>query len=83
MRPDVSQQIIVEMVTTRTPVNVFIDRFKELGLIEEDHGGLLVTPALPHVVDQPRAVVSNGTSDSFVRRYGLRRGYQALSEGGP
>ena len=50
--PDVSQEIIAEMVgTTRSRVNVFMGKFKKLGFIEEDAGVIQVTPALLHVLD--------------------------------
>ena len=49
--PDVSQQIIAEMVgTTRSRVNAFMGKFKKLGFIEEDGGELQVRPSLMHVV---------------------------------
>ena len=41
--PDVSQEIIAEMVgTTRSHVNVFMGKFKKSGLIDEDDGVLHV-----------------------------------------
>jgi hypothetical protein len=50
--PDVSQEVIAEMVgTTRSHVNVFMGKFKKLGLIEEDGGVLQVRSSLLHVVD--------------------------------
>lgn len=51
--PDVSQELIAEMVgTTRSRVNAFMGKFKKLGLIEEDGGALQVTPALLHVLHE-------------------------------
>lgn len=45
--PDVSQEIIAEMVgTTRARVNIFMGKFKKLGLIEEE-GGLLQVNSSP------------------------------------
>ncbi len=49
--PDVSQEIIAEMVgTTRSRVNVFMGRLKKRGFIEEDRGVLRITPSLVHLV---------------------------------
>jgi len=48
--PGISQQTLAEMVgTTRSHVNVFLNRFKKLGLIEYD-GGLKVHSSLLDVV---------------------------------
>lgn len=67
--PDVSQEIIAEMVgTTRSRVNVFMGKFKKLGFIEEDGGVLQVKPSLLHVVHDGNRGVSNGTSPAFLRR---------------
>ena len=50
--PDVSQEIIAEMVgTTRSRVNLFMGKFKKLGFIEEAGGMTYVHPSLLHVVD--------------------------------
>lgn len=50
--PDVSQEIIAEMVgTTRSRVNVFMGKFKKLGFIEEAGGVIHVHSSLLHVVD--------------------------------
>ena len=44
--PDVSQEIIAEMVgTTRSRVNAFMGKFKKLGFIEEDGGELRLNPS--------------------------------------
>lgn len=49
--PDVSQEIIAEMVgTTRSRVNVFMGRLKKRGFLEEDRGVLRITPSLVHLV---------------------------------
>jgi CRP/FNR family cyclic AMP-dependent transcriptional regulator len=67
--PDVSQEIIAEMVgTTRSRVNVFMGKFKKLGFIEEDDGVLQVKPSLLHVVHDGNRGVSNGTPPAFLRR---------------
>jgi len=67
--PDVSQEIIAEMVgTTRSRVNVFMGKFKKLGFIEEDGGVLQVKPSLLHVVHDGNRGVSNGTSPAFQAR---------------
>lgn len=43
--PDLSQEIIAEMVgTTRSRVNVFMSRFKKLGFLETHRGVLYVNP---------------------------------------
>ena len=65
--PDVSQELIAEMVgTTRSRVNVFMAKFRKLGFLEEDGDRLRVTPSLLRVVDdgvdvsnteQPRTLV--------------------------
>ena len=45
--PDVSQEMIAEMVgTTRSRVNFFMGKFKKLGFIEEDGGVLQLNPSL-------------------------------------
>jgi CRP/FNR family cyclic AMP-dependent transcriptional regulator len=60
--PHVSQGEIAKMVgTTRSRVNVFMGRFKKLGLVEQDGGELQVTASLLHVVDGGDLGVSNGT----------------------
>ena len=49
--PDVSQEIIAEMVdTTRSRVNRFMGKFKKLGFIEEAGGVIHVHPSLLDVV---------------------------------
>jgi CRP-like cAMP-binding protein len=49
--PDLSQEIIAEMVgTTRSRVNAFIGKFKKLGFIEAHSGVLYVNPASLHGV---------------------------------
>jgi CRP-like cAMP-binding protein len=64
--PDVSQEIIAEMVgTTRSRVNFFMGKFKKLGFIEENGGVLQVTPSLLHVVHDGHRSVSNGTSPAI------------------
>ena len=48
--PPVSQEALAEMVgTTRSRVNVFMNKFKKLGFIEY-HGGLKINPSLETVV---------------------------------
>ena len=50
--PDVSQEIIAEMVgTTRSRVNTFMGKFKKLGFIDEAGGVVHVHPSLLHVVE--------------------------------
>jgi CRP/FNR family cyclic AMP-dependent transcriptional regulator len=51
MLPDISQEIIAEMVgTTRSRVNAFMGKFKRVGFIEEDDGKLYInTGRLPAV----------------------------------
>lgn len=50
--PDVSQEIIAEMVgTSRSRVNLFMGRFKKLGFLDEGGGVVHVHPSLLHVVD--------------------------------
>jgi len=45
--PDVSQEMIAEMVgTTRSRVNLFMGKFKKLGFIEETGGVLEIHPSL-------------------------------------
>ena len=50
--PDVSQEIIAEMVgTTRSRVNTFMGKFKKLGFIDDAGGVVHVHPSLLHVVE--------------------------------
>jgi CRP-like cAMP-binding protein len=50
--PHVSQEVIAEMVgTTRTRVNVLMNRFKKEGLLDADHGVIHVRPGLARAVD--------------------------------
>ena len=50
--PPVSQSVIAEMAgTTRSHVNMFMAKFRKLGLIQQRAGALLVTPALLAVID--------------------------------
>lgn len=50
--PNVSQEIIAEMVgTTRSRVNFFMGKFKKLGFIEEDGGVLQVNSSRLHILD--------------------------------
>lgn len=52
--PDVSQEIIAEMVgTTRSRVNAFMGKFRKLGFIEEGGGVLHVNPSLLRLVHNP------------------------------
>lgn len=61
--PDVSQEILAEMVgTTRARVNLFMGRFKQLGFIEQNRGVLRVNPSLLHVVHGGNRNVSRGPS---------------------
>jgi CRP-like cAMP-binding protein len=56
--PGLSQELIAEMIgTTRSRVNIFMGRFKKMGLVEADGGGTIrVRPALVRLVngDRPR-----------------------------
>jgi CRP/FNR family cyclic AMP-dependent transcriptional regulator len=64
--PDVSQEIIAEMVgTTRSRVNVFMRGFRKLGFIEEDGGVLQVNSALLHAFHDGTSGVSVGTSPTL------------------
>jgi len=59
--PDVSQEIIAEMVgTTRSRVNVFMGQFKKRGFIEENGGVLQVNPSLVQVVHDGNHDISHG-----------------------
>jgi CRP-like cAMP-binding protein len=77
--PRVSQEVIAEIVgTTRSRVNVFLGKFKELGLIEAGGGALKVTPTLLHVVDDghrgiSKADVSVCRPDGLTHRINRRR----------
>jgi CRP/FNR family transcriptional regulator, cyclic AMP receptor protein len=78
--PDVSQEIIAEMVgTTRSRVNVFMGRFKKLGFIEEDGGVLQVNPSLLHVVHDDHRGVSNGTLPAIPQALRSEKGYWPLA----
>jgi CRP/FNR family cyclic AMP-dependent transcriptional regulator len=49
--PTISQETLAEMVgTTRSRVNFFLNRFRKLGFIEYDAGGLTINPSLLTVV---------------------------------
>ena len=49
--PKVSQEMLAEMVgTTRSRVNFFLNKFRKLGLIEYDRGGVTINTALLSVV---------------------------------
>ena len=49
--PNVSQTVLAEMIgTTRTRVNHFMNKFKKLGFIEYDGGGLKINNSLLNVV---------------------------------
>ncbi|HEY3044682.1 MAG TPA: Crp/Fnr family transcriptional regulator [Vicinamibacterales bacterium] len=49
--PKVSQETLAEMVgTTRSRVNFFMNKFKKLGFVEYNGGGLKVNPSLLTVV---------------------------------
>jgi len=64
--PDLSQEIIAEMVgTTRSRVNAFMSRFKKLGFITAHRGVLYVTPARLRAVHDGRRRV-HGTSAAVV-----------------
>jgi CRP-like cAMP-binding protein len=66
--PDVSQEIIAEMVgTTRSRVNAFMGKFKKLGFIEEDGGVLRVRPSLLHIVHDGKRGVSNDTAQLLLQ----------------
>lgn len=55
--PDVSQEVIAEMVgTTRSRVNRFLGKFRRLGLITRDGATLHITPSLLRVVPDVVAV---------------------------
>src|ERR1700686_4765748 len=49
MLPKVSQEMLAEMIgTTRSRVNLFMNKFRKLGFIK-DNGGLHIHPSLPSV----------------------------------
>ena len=49
--PKLSQEMLAEMVgTTRSRVNFFLNKFRKLGLIEYNRGGLTINTALLSVV---------------------------------
>jgi CRP/FNR family cyclic AMP-dependent transcriptional regulator len=49
--PPISQETLAEMVgTTRSRVNFFLNKFRKLGFIEYDTGGLTINPSLLAVV---------------------------------
>ena len=51
MLPPISQETLAEMIgTTRSRVNFFLNKFRKLGFIEYDTGGLTVNPSLLAVV---------------------------------
>jgi CRP/FNR family cyclic AMP-dependent transcriptional regulator len=51
MLPKVSQEMLAEMIgTTRSRVNFFMNKFRKLGFIQYDNGGLQVHSALLSVV---------------------------------
>jgi CRP/FNR family transcriptional regulator, cyclic AMP receptor protein len=59
--PRVSQEIIAEMVgTTRSRVNIFMGKFKRLGLITDNGDGLYLQPARLHTIDTRYRPVSQG-----------------------
>ena len=61
--PDLSQEIIAEMVgTTRPRVNAFMGKFKKLGFIEVNSGVLHVNPARLHAVQNDHRRVSIAAS---------------------
>lgn len=61
--PDVSQEILAEMVgTTRSRVNAFMGKFKKLGFIEEAGDRLEVNSSLLRVIRDADRGVPNGTS---------------------
>jgi CRP/FNR family transcriptional regulator, cyclic AMP receptor protein len=53
--PHVSQEVIAEMVgTTRTRVNILMNRFKKEGLLDAEHGVIHVQPALLRAIESDR-----------------------------
>jgi CRP-like cAMP-binding protein len=49
--PAISQEVLAEMVgTTRSRVNVFMNKFRKLGLVDYNKDGLMVHPTLLRVV---------------------------------
>jgi CRP/FNR family transcriptional regulator, cyclic AMP receptor protein len=49
--PAISQEALAEMIgTTRSRVNFFLNKFRKLGFIEYDAGGLTINPSLLSVV---------------------------------
>lgn len=55
--PHISQEMIAEMVgTTRSRVNILMNKFKKLGFIEEAAGELRVTPSIFNVVHNDHPV---------------------------
>jgi CRP-like cAMP-binding protein len=79
--PDLSQEIIAEMVgTTRSRVNRFMGRFRRCGFIEEDGGQLYInTSRLPSVCDDYR--VAARALPSRVRRLPRRKTDGGIEQG--
>ena len=51
MVPALSQEALAEMIgTTRSRVNFFLNKFRKLGYIAYDAGGLTINPSLLTVV---------------------------------
>jgi CRP/FNR family transcriptional regulator, cyclic AMP receptor protein len=66
--PDVSQEIIAEMVgTTRSRVNLFLGKFKKLGFLEEAGGVFHVAPSLMHLVGDSKRGRATGRPVSDAR----------------
>ena len=52
LQPAIPQEALAEMVgTTRSRVNFFLNKFRKLGFIEYDGGGLTINPSLLTVVE--------------------------------
>jgi CRP/FNR family transcriptional regulator, cyclic AMP receptor protein len=67
--PAIPQAVLAEMVgTTRSRVNVFMNRFRKRCLIDYNHSGLTVHPTRLSVVlgDSPASESLAGTNSAFV-----------------
>lgn len=78
--PDVSQEIIAEMVgTTRSRVNFFMGKFKKLGFIEETSGVLHINPCRLHIVVEGHRDASRGASPAIPLMLTSEKGYWPLA----
>lgn len=68
--PKISQEIIAEMVgTTRSRVNLFMGKFKKLGLIEEDGGVLQVNSSRLHILGDGYRGIRPGASRAMSQAF--------------